>query len=393
MIKIIIFLLFFTSLFASSVETLHWSNGETYLSFLERNKLPLKSLYYNLDKDEQQLSEEIVTDVRYHILRGTRGEIEQILIPIGDEIQMHIYKKDSEYYFEAIPVIAQTKIETFVLKIDSSLYEDILAATGSVKLAYLFVSSFKQTLNFKNTLKKGDTIAMTYQQKYRLAKPFDQPSLKVAMISSGGKEQFIYVGADERIYDASGQELGAGFLLSTPVRGARISSGFSKSRFHPILRKYRAHLGMDYAASGGTPIVSSGDGRVVFQGFTRGYGNVTKIQHANNYLTLYAHQKSFRKGVKRGSSVKKGQVIGYVGSTGLSTGAHLHFGLYKGGVAMDPKRVIQVATQKLSGKARANFLALKSKYDKNLKRHIKAGTKPQRLAYTDNSCYFFTTGD
>ncbi|ABB43651.1 Peptidase M23B [Sulfurimonas denitrificans DSM 1251] len=391
MAKFFIFLFLVTSLFGARVETFRWDNGETYLSFLEKNNLPLKTLYYNLDEDEKQLSEEILTGVHFKISRNQDGTISQAFIPLNDELQIHIYKQSDEYFFETIPIISETKIEAFVIKIENSPYLDILRETGSNKLAKIFVSSFQNSLNFKRDLKKGDTLAMIYEQKYRLGKPFSMPTLKASMIEMGGKKNYIYLNSDERYYNQDGNEL-QGFFLATPVKSARISSTFTKRRFHPILKKYRAHLGVDYAAGRGTPIIAAGDGRVVFLGTTNGYGNLTKIQHSDGYLSLYAHQNSFRKGLSNGSSVKKGQVIGYVGSTGLSTGPHLHFGLYKDGEAIDPLRVVQIATRKISAKERTAFLKLKSNYDESINLHVANDTKYIRNSMPENTCYFFDGG-
>lgn len=388
MIRLFIFLLLATSLFGARVETFRWSDGETYLSFLERNKLPLSPLYYNLDEDEQQLSEEIIAGVHYQISRSASGEIEQTFIPLNDELQIHIYKHDGEYIFETIPIISETKTEALTIKIEHSPYLDIIRETGSKKLAKIFVESFKHSLDFKRDVQKGDTLVMIYEQKYRLGKPFSMPELKTAMIEMNGKRNYIYLNSDERFYNESANEIEY-FLLATPVKSARISSVFTKRRFHPVLKKYRAHLGVDYAAGRGTPILAAGAGAISFIGSSRGYGNLIKIQHTDGYLTLYAHQNSFRKGIKRGSSVKQGQVIGYVGSTGLSTGPHLHFGLYKDNQAIDPLRVVQITTKKLSGKERSAFFKLKANYDESINLHLKNETKFVRISMPDNVCYFF----
>lgn len=391
MIRFFILFLFTASLFGSQVETFRWNNGETYLSFLERHNLPLKTLYYNLDEDEQQLTEEIISNVHYQISRDENKNITQVFVPLNDELQIHIYKHKDEYLFETIPIISETKTEAFTLKIDHSPYLDIIKETGSKKLATLFVASFKHSLNFKSDLRKGDTFAMIYEQKYRLGKPFSMPTLKVAMIEMKNKRHYIYLNSDDRFYNQDGNEV-EGFLLGNPVKGARISSNFTKRRFHPILKKYRAHLGIDFAAGRGTPIAAAGSGRITFMGTTRGYGNLTKIQHSDGYLTLYAHQKSFRGGLRNGSVVKKGQIIGYVGSTGLSTGPHLHFGLYKDGQAIDPQRAVQVATKKLKGNERVAFLKLKSNYDESINLHVKNETKFVRISNYEKECYFYNGG-
>lgn len=388
MTKFFILLFLVTSLFGARVESSRWSNGETYLSFLERNSLPIKTLYYNLDEDEKQLTEEILTGVNFQISRDKDNSIAQAFIPLNDELQIHLYKYNGEYFFEIIPIISETKTEAFIIKIENSPYLDISRATGSHKLAKIFVSSFQNSLNFKRDLRKGDTLAMVYEQKYRLGKPFSMPTLKASMIEMRGKKNYIYLNSDGRYYNQDGSEI-QGFLLSHPVRNARISSKFTKRRFHPILKKYRAHLGVDFAAARGTPIQAAGDGRVIFLGRTPGYGNLTRVQHSDGYITLYAHQNSFRKGLKKGSAVKKGQVIGYIGSTGLSTGPHLHFGLYKHGEAIDPLRVVQVTTKKISAKEKAAFLQLKSNYDESINLHVTNETKYIKTSMPDNVCYFF----
>ena len=197
---------------------------------------------------------------------------------------------------------------------------------------------------------------MIYEQKYRLGKPFSMPLLKVAMIEMRKKRNYIYLNDDDRYYDEKGHEV-EGFLLARPVRASRVSSYFTKRRFHPVLKKWKAHLGIDYAARRGTPIVAAGSGKIIFAGRLGSYGKLVKIRHNDGYETRYAHMKSFRRGIKRGKRVKKGQTIGYVGSTGRSTGPHLHFELRKHGRAMNPLRVVQVTTKKLKGKEKKAFIA------------------------------------
>ncbi|MBU2332571.1 MAG: M23 family metallopeptidase, partial [Gammaproteobacteria bacterium] len=136
-------------------------------------------------------------------------------------------------------------------------------------------------------------------------------------------------------YNADGTSMRKAFIR-TPVDFARISSRFSNGRKHPILNKIRAHKGVDYAAPHGTPIKSAGDGKVLLAGRKGGYGNTVIIQHGQRYRTLYAHMQGFAKGVRNGSAVKQGQIIGYIGTTGLSTGPHLHYEFQVDGVHVDP---------------------------------------------------------
>lgn len=387
MLRFLVFFIFTTSLFSSDVTTFRWPSGTSYLMFLEKHALPVDDLYYELDGDDQQMTEEILSGVHCQILKTDAGEVKQILVPLNDELQIHIYKNKGKYSFEAIPIVSETRREAFTLEITHSPYLDIIKETGSKKLAQIFVANYRHSLNFKRDLRVGDKLVMIYDQKYRLGVPFSMPILKAAVIELNGKMHHMYLNDDDRYYNAKGNEV-EGFLLAKPVRGARISSRFTKRRFHPVLKKYRAHLGVDYAARRGTPILAAGNGRIVFAGRNRGYGNMIKIRHSDGYVTLYAHQKSFRRGIKKGKYVKKGHTIGYVGNTGLSSGPHLHFGLYKHGRAINPLRVVQVTTKKLKGKLYKKFLRVKNNYDESLNLHIANSTRFIKKPKPDNVCYF-----
>lgn len=392
MIRIVLFLSFVATLFASEVERLKWQNNLTYLEYLEKVGLPTKELYYNLDADNQRLTEEIRAGISFQVLRSDKGLIEQILLPLNEELQVHIFKTKESYEFEAIPIIAETRTEAFYTTVVSSPSYSIMKATGSKRLTQIFNASFKNSLNFKNGVREGDKIVMIYDQMYRLERPFSMPNLKVAMIEIGGKYHYIFLGDDENYYDEKGEEVEE-FLLANPVRGARISSRFTKRRFHPILKRWKAHLGVDYAARSGTPVFAAGDGRVAQASYAGSYGNLIRIRHAGGYETRYAHLKSFRKGVRSGGTVKKGQVIGYVGTTGRSTGPHLHFELRKNSTAINPLKVVQVATKKLQGKEYKKFLELKKKYEQSVAKHIEQQTPFVKHAAFKNMCYIFTADE
>jgi murein DD-endopeptidase MepM/ murein hydrolase activator NlpD len=385
MIRFFILFLLATAVFGSVVDRYRWENGQTYLIFLEEHNLPGKELYYNLDKDDQRLTEEMRSGIHYQILRDNNNSIEQILLPLNDELQIHIYKDKEKYKFEAIPIISTTRTEAFHTTVTSSPMYNILKETGSKKLAQIFISGFKHSLNFKNDIRKGDELVMLYDQKYRLEQPFSMPVLKAAMIEMRHKKHFIYLNDDGRYYDEKGHQV-EGFLLARPVN-ARISSRFTKRRWHPILHKWKAHLGVDYAARRGTPVHAAGSGTVIWAARMGTYGNLIKIRHLDGYETRYAHLKSFRRGIHRGKRVKKGQTIGYVGTTGRSTGPHLHFELRKRGRAINPLRVVQVTTKKLKGKAKKAFIKLKKNYDESLELHLNNKTAFKKLPPFENMSY------
>lgn len=386
MIRFFILLFLTTLLFGSEVKDFKWEDGETYSAFLDRFNLPTSRLLNNLDDDDRKVVEEVRAGVNCQMLMGTDKKIEQILIPLNDELQIHIYQDGDSYSFEALPIIYELKTEALTIKIKNNPSVDILQETGSIGVVSIFVAGFKKSINFTN-IQIGDDLAMIYEQKYRLGQPFSMPTLKASMIDIKGTKHYVYLSDDGRYYDEKGAQVES-FLLVNPVTNCRISSGFTLRRYHPILKKYRAHLGIDYAAKTGTPIMAAGDGRVIFAGTTSGYGNLTKIQHADGFVTLYAHQRNFKTGIKKGSSVKKGQLIGYIGTTGLSTGPHLHFSLYKDGVAINPLTVVQVTTKKLDKKERETFIKLRDKYNAMIDSHLKNSTKFVRLNSTEGACYF-----
>lgn len=386
MLRILLLLFFITSLYSSQVEDFRWENGVTYSDFLEDNNLPRKPLLDNLDVDDRRLVEEIKAGVNCNYLKNKNNEILQILIPLNDELQIHIYQIDNSYAFEAIPIESELRVESFSLKIQSNPSVDIKRETGSINLVSIFSSAFGTSIDF-TALRKDDDLVMIYEQKYRLGKPFSMPTLLAGMVETNNKPNYIYLNTDDRYYDEKGTQVES-FLLARPVKNARISSRFSKRRFHPILKRWKAHLGMDYAARRGTPVVAAGSGTVVYAARMGSYGNLIKIRHKDSYETRYAHLKSFRRGIKRGKRVTKGQTIGYVGTTGRSTGPHLHFELRKKGRAINPAKRVQLTTKKLSKKERKTFNKLTKKYNDTMTLLMENETKFIKKRPIGKYCYF-----
>jgi murein DD-endopeptidase MepM/ murein hydrolase activator NlpD len=181
------------------------------------------------------------------------------------------------------------------------------------------------------------------------------------MLESKKKKNYVFQHSDGKYYDENGNALVQNYM-GKPLNSLRITSPFTQRRFHPVLKRWKAHLGVDFGAKRGTPILAAADGRVVFSGWQGGYGNVIKIQHPDSYVTLYAHQSRLK--AKQGEQIKRGEVIGYVGSTGRSTGSHLHFGLYKNGSPMNPMQLVKFSTGGLTGKSKNSYLNRKRKYTK-----------------------------
>lgn len=366
--KKVLFLLLFSihSFAAFSMEELAWENGDTLLEFLQRNSIPM-SLYYNLDKEDKELASEIAARVKYQVLKDDNNNIEQVLIPISDELQIHIYRdKDGQYILTFTPVDYDKEERILTLTLKNSAYQDVYEESKSSTLARAMIRSFKESVNFRN-IQKGDQITLYYEQKRRMGRLWGDITIKMAAIETNkvSREVFYF---NDNYYDGQGRDLES-FLLAKPVNNARISSHFTTARFHPILKRYRAHLGVDYAAPAGTPVQSAGSGVILFVGTQSGYGNVVKIQHASGYTTIYAHLSRFAK-IKKGQKVKQGQTIAYVGSTGMSTGPHLHFGVYINNKAINPLSVVKIAKSELSGKDKEGFIKLTSQYRQITQNHI-----------------------
>ena len=368
--KFILSILAFMNLNAAttSVEELIWPQGDTFLTFLERHNIPL-SIYYNLSGEDKELASELSAGTKFQILRDVNDNISQILLPISNEIQIHIFKDINNHYsMDFIPIVYEVEEMVLNIQIQDSPYKDIKNATNDEILANAFNKSFNGSVNFK-TLQKGDRLAIVYERKKRLGKYIGEPNIKVAMIETRGKPNYVYK-FNDAFYDSNGREL-ENFLLIKPVPNARISSRFNPKRFHPILKRYRAHLGVDYAAPRGTKIYAAGDGVVSFVGNKGGYGKTVTIQHSNGYMTLYAHVNGYAKGIKKGKKVKKGQLIAYVGSTGLSTGPHLHFGLYKNGNAINPESVVKITKSELNKNQKIEFNKLKDRLNNQIQASFK----------------------
>jgi len=355
-----------------------WPQGESFLYFLEHNNLP-QSIYWNLDKEDKELCEEIRAGVTYYVMRDDNlTHIEQALIPINEELQIHLKRdKKGNYTFEMIPILYEEITESFAISINHSPYLDIKRATNNGLLAKAFVGAFANSVNFRSGLRKGDKVSVVYMEKLRLGRPFGMPVIEAAMVQTRKKPHYIFR-FQGRYFDEKGREV-EGFVFRKPVNNVRITSRFTLRRWHPILHRYRAHLGVDFGGRTGTPVYAAADGRVIYAGRLGGYGNVIKIRHRDGFLTLYAHLHKFRRGIRRGRYVKKGQVIGYIGSTGMSTGPHLHFGLYKNGRPINPLGVIKITKKRIYGKTRKEFIRYAEKMKKELDRVAESLRPPRRL--------------
>ena len=318
-----------------------WSHKLTFLGFLKQNNIPQKT-YYEMDREDKELIQEIRAGQSYSIERKN-GEIDSIAIPISDELMLEIRKIGKEYKAKYVPIPYKLIEKTISIRMKHGFKKDLYNATKTWFYGKELEEVYSKSIPFRK-MKKNDRIIIFYTQKYRNNKPYSSPQIEACLIEINKRPFYGFLMDDEKYYDSTGKKYKRTYTTRfiRPVPNLkRISSRFTHRRYHPILKRYRAHLGIDYAARSGSRIVASSKGKVVYRGWKGGYGRVVEVQHANGIKTLYAHMSRFAKGIHRGSYVAQGRTIGYVGTSGRSTGPHLHFGLYKKGRAINPARYVR----------------------------------------------------
>jgi murein DD-endopeptidase MepM/ murein hydrolase activator NlpD len=253
-----------------------------------------------------------------------------------------------------------TKVNTAHVSIETSLFLDGLEAGLSKELILQLTEIFAWDIDFATNLRPGDEFTIVYGKKIVNGKETDTDEIIAAEFVNQGTSytalRYIDESGATSYYTPDGQSMQRAFL-SAPVDFIKISSPFDPHRKHPILNRIRAHKGIDYAARIGTPVKTTGDGIVTFCGRNGAYGQVVVIQHNDHYETLYAHMSGFRKGLSAGEHVKQGDVIGYVGQTGLATGPHLHYEFHVDGVYRDPETVKIPHSMPISSRLLADFKA------------------------------------
>ncbi len=255
----------------------------------------------------------------------------------------------------------QTTSQTFEVSgtIESSLWESMSNSEIKPAIILNYADMFAWHIDFLTDCRPGDTYKLIYEVKTLEKKDTVLSSEIIAgqyitATSTNTAIRFTNSKGDEGYFDENGKSVKSAFLKA-PLQFKRISSYFTKKRFHPILKYYRAHEGIDYAAPIGTPVSAVGDGTVTKSQYSGGYGNLVIIKHPNGYETYYGHLSKYGKGIKKGVRVKQGQVIGYVGSTGLSTGPHLDFRIKKNRSFFNYLTMKMPPTYTLTGKDKEDF--------------------------------------
>lgn len=288
----------------------------------------------------------------------TDGDFESFIYEIDDEEQLVIKREAEETLMERVPIIYNVERELVQGVIKTSLFDAVTEIGEDSKLAIALADIFAWDIDFILDLRVGDTFQALVEKRFREGKPAGYGNILAAEFVNRKKvfRAFRYQDGDTRAsyYDENGDNVRKAFLRA-PLSFSRISSGFSMKRFHPVTKTWKAHPAIDYAAPPGTPIKTVGDGTIKRIGYTKGNGNFIEVRHSNGYSTLYLHMQGFARGMKRGKKISQGQVIGYVGSTGLATGPHLCFRMRKNGAPINPYKVKVPAAEAVSNGQMADF--------------------------------------
>ncbi len=271
--------------------------------------------------------------------------------------EVHTWEKEGSDFKHTYRIKdVEIRIGYMKVPVKSSVYQTIVNNGGDSRLASLYTSVFSFMMDFSVMVNDGDTIEMIYTKEYKDGKFIRFGEVLMAGYHGKTADWSAYLFQDAMgrydYYGPDGKSTKR-FFLKYPCKFRRISSRFTYRRYHPIYHRYLPHYGVDFSAPIGTPVWTVGDGYVIYAGYDRHLGKVVKIRHTNGYETIYGHLSKFARGIRKGKRVSQGQVIGYVGNTGLSTGPHLHFGMKKNGIYVNPltistpsKRVLSKAEKK-----------------------------------------------
>jgi murein DD-endopeptidase MepM/ murein hydrolase activator NlpD len=325
---------------------------EKVKSVVDFNYLPIGSEYSLKYNPEGKVTE--------FIYKPNPIDIYCIDIPTSDSEDLKVIKEE-----------VCTEVVRLEGKIEYSLYESMLECADSPQLALQLAEIFAWQIDFLTECREGDAFNILVEKQHRgdfyrwgkvLAARYDGEFLSehTAILFEDPAGHIDY-------YTEEGKSLRKAFLRA-PLNYKYISSYFSKNRLHPILRIWRPHLAIDYAAPTGTPISTIGDGMVIYVGWENGYGNYIKIRHPNNYVSAYGHLSRFAKGLKKGEKVEQGEIIGYVGATGLATGPHLDFSISKNGKRVDFLKLKLPAASSVDPQYLTQFNEVKDKLLSDLKK-------------------------
>ena len=294
------------------------------------------------------------------LLTHLDGELKTLTRRLSDTATLTVRRAADGFAADIIENPLEQSPASMSGSIDSSLFSSVSEAGGTDGLAIALADVFKYDIDFVNEVRQGDRFVVTWQQEFQDGEFVRDGEILAAQFVNRGKVfravRYVMPDGSVEYFTPEGNSVRKAFLRF-PVAFGRVSSGFNLARRHPVLNRVRAHKGIDFAAPVGTPIKAAGSGRVTFRGNNGGYGRAVILSHPGSVTTLYAHMSRFANGLKVGDKVKQGEVIGYVGMTGLATGPHLHYEYRVGGVHRNPATVPVPKAKSIPEELRADFEA------------------------------------
>lgn len=343
----------------------HLMSGETMVAFLERHgvgKVIAESIW-KLPKAKQNL----LVDVKPShsiICYGAGANFKSCHIMLSDKVVINLIKLGDQIEIEQQAVSASKSLNYGEITVANSIFLDGQHKGYDTRLLSEVYGAVRALLQDQKLVRKGDRIEFIYEKK-QLSHGIIALGRVVDVVYHGARKSFHisrFNGKDKGFYDEKGQ-LAALSFLRFPVKFSHISSKFSKGRKHPVYGIVKPHHGVDLAARMQTPIKATAAGRIIYANVKGGYGNTIMIQHNEQYKTLYAHMHHFAKTSKVGHYVRAGDIIGYVGSTGVSTGPHVHYEIRKNNVPIDPVNSVLPSLAKLDAKSLKQHQQEQAKWD------------------------------
>jgi len=286
------------------------------------------------------------------------NSLNRLVYNYDDQHLLVVHKTPEGYSTSKEKILYDISLRTIQGTIKNNLFDDAIEAGGNPQIILNFADILAWDVDFFTDLRQNDSFKILFEEVCKDGEFVKCGKILAAEFVNNGKQLRAFYFEDDQgnagYYDDQGRSVAREFLKS-PLRYSRISSGFTKRRFHPILKTYRPHLGVDYAAPVGTPIEATGDGKIIYCGWKGNYGKCIKIKHNHVYTSFYGHLSRYAKGMKKGKRVKQGQVIAYVGSTGLSTGPHLDYRLKKKGAFVNPLTLKSTKKHSISKALRPQF--------------------------------------
>jgi murein DD-endopeptidase MepM/ murein hydrolase activator NlpD len=316
---------------------------------------------------------------RYAAMVNADSRLDGFRLTLNGKGQVSVWEQEGKWSSEWQPFIETTVVRAIKGELDDFLEASVNRAGGHPTVAYAMADVLQWDLDFNRDLRLGDRFELLYEEVFLDGKFYRVGSILTLTYENGGKVLEAYrFGEDDGYYDSEGRPLQKLFLRS-PLRFSRITSGFTGRRFHPVLKTYRPHYGVDYGAPTGTPVRVTANGVVGFAGWDRGGGKTVKVRHPNGYLTAYLHLSKFASGIGVGRRVSQGEVIGYVGSTGLATGSHLDYRIQRDGKWLNPLTLDNKPAEPVSEEQLPEFIAWRDE----LRSALKEGRRPLVPGATD----------